>query len=55
MKRRDFIAGLGSGVAAWPVVARASVDSTPLKVVLYEGKGAPGERALNDAFAAWGQ
>ena len=40
MRRREFIAGLGS-VTAWPLVARASADSTPQKVVLYEGKGRP--------------
>ena len=40
MRRREFIAGLG-GAATWPVVAWASADSTPQKVVLYEGKGRP--------------
>jgi hypothetical protein len=36
MKRREFIAGLGSAVA-WPLASRASADGTPQKVVLYEG------------------
>jgi putative tryptophan/tyrosine transport system substrate-binding protein len=38
MRRREFIAGLGSG-AAWPVVARAQQQDRPRRIVVLLGSG----------------
>ena len=56
MRRRDFIAGLGS-VAAWPVMARAQQAAMP--VIGYLSFGSPGEgvgsvRAFLQGLAAAG-
>ena len=52
MKRREFIAGLGSAVA-WPLASRASADSTPQKVVLYEGNPRDGVSKSYVGSAVW--
>jgi hypothetical protein len=52
MKRREFIAGLGSAVA-WPLASRASADGTPQKVVLYEGNPRDGVSKSYVGSAVW--
>jgi len=37
MKRRDFIAALGSAASAWPVVARAQKQTIPTIAILGSG------------------
>ena len=48
MRRREFIAGLGS-VAAWPVVARAQQPAMPV-VAFVNGASADGLAAYVAAF-----
>ena len=48
MRRREFIAGLGSA-AAWPVVARAQQPAMPV-VVLVNGGAADGSADAAAAF-----
>jgi hypothetical protein len=58
MKRRDFIAGLGSA-AAWPVVARAQQAALPLVGWLsadsYSPPGGPAITAVKRGLADAGQ
>jgi len=50
MRRREFIAFLGSTVAAWPLVARAQ-QAAQLPTIGYLGSGGPiSQRAWVDAF-----
>jgi len=49
MQRREFIAGLGGAVAAWPVVARAQRAAMPV-VGLVNGGSADGSSRSAAAF-----
>ena len=49
MKRREFIAGIGSSAAAWPVVARAQRSSMPVIGLVGSGT-AESNLSLLDAF-----
>jgi putative ABC transport system substrate-binding protein len=48
MRRREFIAGLGSA-AAWPLVARAQQRAMPVVGYLYTGSSGPTAH-LTEAF-----
>jgi putative tryptophan/tyrosine transport system substrate-binding protein len=48
MKRREFIAGIGSAVA-WPIVARAQQPAIPV-VALVNGAAADGSADFAAAF-----
>jgi putative ABC transport system substrate-binding protein len=53
MRRRTFIAGLGSA-AAWPVVARAQQAAMPVVGVLRAGANAPNALALRKGLSEMG-
>ena len=50
MKRREFIAGVGSAAAAWPVVASAQVSPGRPLIVWLSGGAQPGSSVFVDAF-----
>src|SRR5215471_9605929 len=49
MRRRDFIAGLGSAVA-WPVVTRAQQPAVPVIGLVYNGRADTSAAGLVPAF-----
>jgi putative ABC transport system substrate-binding protein len=49
MRRRDFIAGLGGAVAAWPVVSRAQQPAIPV-IGYISGRSREGDEAYTSAL-----
>jgi len=50
MRRREFIALLGSGAAAWPLAARAQQAGKVWRIGLLAGSSRSGVSGLYDGF-----
>jgi hypothetical protein len=53
MRRRDFIAGLGSTMAAWPLTALAQQQTKPTVISLTLGPGLPPPEQAEGFAGAW--